>query len=150
MADVYCCPAADSAPRAVCSIMMVKMAWLRDEASFMRVAPVARDTLPLSSSRCRSAAAATGTSRMPDTQMAPSARSRMEIALLGVSGCSRSRTSSFRISMKAHRTAVAATWRRAAGMLMPRGACALLRAASHGGRGAAPARAPRRCGRRRR
>lgn len=64
----------------LCWSMIVKIAWLRLDASFMRVAPVERHTLPVSSRRCMSSAEAAGTSRIPLTCGGGGAVTRAEAA----------------------------------------------------------------------
>ena len=90
--------------RCRCSRMIVNIACERDDPAFMLVAPVVRATEPFSSRRSMSSYDRVRSSRMPLTTMAPSARSRIEIPFVGVSGCSKSRTSSLWTSKKAHRT----------------------------------------------
>ena len=92
--------------KCLCSRMMVKMACERDDSAFIFVPPVVRPTLPFSNRRTISSNERVSSSRMPLTTMAPSARSRIEMAFVVVSGCNKSRTSSLCTSRNAHRTEI--------------------------------------------
>ena len=59
---------------------MMKMAWERDEASFMRVEPVVRSAPPASSTPNKSSRVCAGSSFMPVITMSPDAVSLMAIA----------------------------------------------------------------------
>mmetsp|Transcript_66742 Transcript_66742/g.211235 ORF Transcript_66742/g.211235 Transcript_66742/m.211235 type:complete len:280 (+) Transcript_66742:1076-1915(+) len=91
-----CCPLEGCRSR--CSTRIVKIACERELWLFISVPPVARHTLPRSSSRSISSTSRTISALAPATKISPAAPSRIAMALEGISGCSRSLTSSLYIS----------------------------------------------------